>query len=119
MALTALLCNFVDARAHVAADQIKDTFVAGTILLACGSRPRQLDIPGAEHCISSDELFALPAMPSELIVVGAGCIGVEAGSILSTLGSKVTIVHKGSQLLPGLQLPACAMTLVKVVMAAA
>ena len=74
--------------------------VAKHILLATGSSPFLPDIPGIEHAVSSDDMFHLPSLPSEAIVVGGGYIGVEFACILHGLGVKVTVVHRRERLLP-------------------
>lgn len=44
------------------------------IIVAIGGRPKYLDVPGKEHCISSDDIFSLPKAPGKTLVIGAGCI---------------------------------------------
>ena len=51
--------------------------------------------------ISSDQAIALPAVPKSLVVVGAGVIGVELGSVWARLGSKVTILEMLPNLVAG------------------
>lgn len=76
----------------------------GHLILASGSAPTRLPIPGAELAITSHELFRLGAdlpFPSRPIVVGGGYIGVEVGSMLEHLGAKPTILEATPELLPG------------------
>ena len=65
------------------------------IVIATGSVPVQ--IPGAETdgqtVITSDEAIALTEIPKELVIIGAGVIGLELGSVWNRLGSKVTIIE--------------------------
>ncbi|HET8554061.1 MAG TPA: glutathione-disulfide reductase [Rhodanobacteraceae bacterium] len=70
------------------------------IVLATGSRPRQLDIPGFDLGIDSDGFFALRARPSRVAIVGGGYISVELGSVLHALGAEVDILAR-SRLLHG------------------
>lgn len=72
------------------------------ILVATGGWPVLPEIDGIEHAISSNEFFALPDLPARTVVVGGGYIAVELASILNGLGSDVTLVHRGSQLLRGM-----------------
>ena len=83
------------------AGELVDTLQAASVVLACGSQPCNLDIPGSEHCITTDHFFALPEQPQELLIVGAGCVGVETGSIMAALGSKVTMIFREAQPLAG------------------
>ena len=69
------------------------------ILIATGGHPTLPELPGKQHGITSDEFFYLPALPKRAVVVGGGYIAVELAAILNGLGSKVTLIHRGSQLL--------------------
>jgi glutathione reductase (NADPH) len=76
-------------------------FSAETILIATGSRPVRLDIPGAEHAITSDEAFHLERLPRRAIIVGGGYIAVEFAGIFRGLGSEVVILIRAEELLNG------------------
>jgi glutathione reductase (NADPH) len=70
------------------------------ILIACGSRPALLaGVEGLEHAISSNEIFDLPVFPRRLLVVGGGYIAIEFASLFQRLGSQVTQVMRGPNLL--------------------
>ena len=69
------------------------------ILIATGGRPTWPQIAGAEHGITSDQFFHLGALPPRVLVMGGGYIAVELASILNGLGSKVTLVYRGTRLL--------------------
>lgn len=71
------------------------------ILLATGSTPSALDVPGGEHCITTDEIFRLANQPRRLLVVGGGYIAVELASALRGLGTEVTMLHRAPTLLRG------------------
>lgn len=71
------------------------------ILLATGSRPCPLGVPGEELAISSNEAFHLPGLPGHITVVGGGYIGVEFAHIFAGLGSRVTLVHHRDRVLRG------------------
>lgn len=75
---------------------------ARKIILATGSRPQS--IPGLEtdgiRVLNSDHLLDLTELPSHLMVLGAGAIGVEFASVFSRLGCKVTLVELQDRLLP-------------------
>lgn len=64
------------------------------ILVACGTRPAHSDdIPiDGQRIFDSDQVNDLKEVPRELIVVGAGIIGIEYASMFATLGTKVTLL---------------------------
>ena len=71
------------------------------ILVATGGLPQRPDIPGAEHAVMSDAVFSLEALPGRAMVVGAGYIALELGSVFNALGVEVTLVHRGEEILRG------------------
>ncbi|MBD3289229.1 dihydrolipoyl dehydrogenase [candidate division KSB1 bacterium] len=79
-----------------------DELTAKHIIIATGARPRP--IPGVpfdgNRIISSKEAMALDQMPSSMIVIGAGAIGVEFAYFYSALGCNVTIVEMLPTILP-------------------
>jgi glutathione reductase (NADPH) len=75
---------------------------AGTILIATGGWPYHgPQIPGIEHVISSNEAFHLPALPPRIVIQGGGYVALEFATIFSGLGSKVTVVLRGENILRG------------------
>lgn len=75
---------------------------AATILIATGARPSFGDpIPGLEHAISSNEAFHLPRLPRRVVIQGGGYIAVEFAGIFAGLGSQVTLVYRGENILRG------------------
>jgi glutathione reductase (NADPH) len=76
---------------------------AERFLIATGGRPsRELDtIPGAEHCITSNDAFHLNKLPKRIIIAGGGYIAVEFAHIFHGLGSEVMLVYRGSKILRG------------------
>jgi len=81
----------------------KQDLEAKHIVIATGSDVAQL--PGVDidekTVISSTGALALPKVPKRLLVVGAGVIGLELGSVWRRLGSKVTFVEYLDRILPG------------------
>lgn len=77
---------------------------AANILLALGSEPVELaDLPfDGQHILSSTEALALPQVPERMVVIGAGAIGLELGSVWSRLGSEVVVVEFMDSILPGM-----------------
>ena len=76
-------------------------FSAENILIATGGRPYMPDIAGAEHMITSDDLFDLPAFPKRVVIAGAGYIALEFACILHGLGAEVTVVYRRTGVLRG------------------
>lgn len=77
-------------------------YIGKRILIATGSRPRTLQIPGIEQAtvLTNESVFDLESLPRRLVVVGGGPIGIELGQTLSLLGSEVTILVKEKRILP-------------------
>jgi glutathione reductase (NADPH) len=75
---------------------------AAHILVATGGTPFAGDaIAGMEHAISSNEAFHLKALPGAVLVQGGGYIAVEFACIFAGLGSEVTLVYRGENILRG------------------
>jgi glutathione reductase (NADPH) len=75
---------------------------AKTILISTGAWPHMGPrIPGLEHAISSNEAFHLPGLPRRVVVQGGGYIAVEFACIFAGLGSDVTLVYRGENILRG------------------
>ena len=76
---------------------------ATRILLALGSVPMELkSLPfDGEHILSSTEALELTGVPERMVVVGAGAIGLELGSVWNRLGAQVLVVEYTDSLLPG------------------
>ncbi|MGE5567279.1 MAG: glutathione-disulfide reductase [Parcubacteria group bacterium] len=75
------------------------TVTADKILIATGGRPVRPDVPGAEHAITSEEAFHLDSLPKSILVVGGGYIAVEFAGIFAGLGSEVTLLYRGPNIL--------------------
>ena len=71
------------------------------ILIATGGRPVKPDLPGAEHAITSNDIFHLERLPKSILIVGGGYIACEFACILNGLGVKVTQFYRGAQILRG------------------
>jgi NAD(P) transhydrogenase len=71
------------------------------ILIACGTRPAHIDgIPvDGQRILDSDQVHLIEEIPRELIVVGAGIIGLEYASMFAALGVKVTLLDQRPTLL--------------------
>ena len=73
------------------------------VVLATGSRPIQPadDLPGAEHVEVSNDVFDWTDVPERILIAGGGYIGVEFATIFAGLGSSVTVIDAGDQILEG------------------
>jgi glutathione reductase (NADPH) len=72
------------------------------ILIATGGRPNMPDdLPGVEHAISSSEAFDLPAFPKRIVIAGGGYIAIEFAGLFAGLGSEVTLIYRGDNVLRG------------------
>ena len=87
-----------------AADGSWTTLKARDIVIATGSEPTPL--PGVDFVpgkvVDSTGALSLPAVPKKLIVVGAGIIGLELGSVWRRLGAEVTVVEYLPRITPGM-----------------
>ena len=91
--------ELVDAH-HVRLLADDRTVSADTILIATGGRPNpHAALPGNHLCISSNEALDLPELPKSIVIEGGGYIAVEFASIFAGLGSKVTLVYRGKEIL--------------------
>ena len=71
------------------------------ILVATGAWPVMPDFAGNEHCITSNEVFLLPALPRRVVIQGAGYIALEFAGIFNALGCQVTVVNRSDKILRG------------------
>ncbi len=76
-------------------------FTAKHILIATGGTPSVPHMTGREYVLTSNEMFDLPIFPKRLLVVGGGYIACEFASIFNGLGSVVTQLYRGEQILRG------------------
>ena len=76
-------------------------YEAERILIATGGTPIMPDIPGQEHARSSDAVFDLVQLPERVMIVGAGYVALELGSVFLALGVEVTLIHRGEEILRG------------------
>ncbi|ONM50010.1 dihydrolipoyl dehydrogenase [Nocardia donostiensis] len=75
---------------------------AKDVIIATGSVPARLPIPGADlpGVITSDGAFGLTEVPRRLVVIGGSAVGAEWASLFATFGSEVTIVELQDRLVP-------------------
>lgn len=81
--------------------KVGDEVIEGKqIYINVGTRPRVPDIPGLDDVdwLDNRKLLELTTLPEHLVIMGGSYIGLEFGQIFRRLGSKVTIIEQGEQL---------------------
>jgi glutathione reductase (NADPH) len=76
-------------------------YSADKIMIATGGKPVKAPLSGAEHCMTSDDMWSLTEIPKSLTIIGAGFIGVEFACIMQALGSQVNLVYRADHILRG------------------
>ncbi len=85
-----------------------ETYDAKNIIIASGSEPSP--VPGADVTVDNDKgivvdstgALALPKVPKKMIVIGAGVIGLEMGSVYARLGAEVEVIEFLDHITPGM-----------------
>lgn len=77
------------------------SYTAERIIVATGGWPFVPDVEGKEHIVTSNEIFNLAKLPSQMVIVGGGYIAVEFAGIMHGLGVDVTIFERGPKVLRG------------------
>lgn len=78
-----------------------ESFTADKIIIATGSEPVKLDIPGADLCVTSTQILEQRNLPESIVIIGGGVIGMEFASIFASFGSEVTVIEFCKEILPG------------------
>jgi glutathione reductase (NADPH) len=76
-----------------------DVLNAKHVVIATGTKPVQLRIPGAEYLVTSDGFMELEDLPSRIIFVGGGYITFEFAHVVARAGAKVQILHREARFL--------------------
>jgi len=74
-----------------------ETIEADKIVIATGSKPRVLDIPGGDLALTSTDFLNFEKLPKSLLFIGGGYIALEFAHMAARYGCKVTIIHRGSR----------------------
>lgn len=85
------------------AEREKEVIKTKNIIIATGSSVMKLPLPGidSEGVITSDEALSLSELPSRMLIIGGGVVGIEFAGIFRALGVEVTVV----EMLPRILLP--------------
>jgi dihydrolipoamide dehydrogenase len=91
-----------DHRANIATDDGETAVDFEYSIIATGSRPFVLPSfePDGEHVLYSSDVLDLDAAPDELLVIGAGYIGMELSMALTKLGTEITVIEMFDDVLP-------------------
>ncbi len=81
----------------------QERLAADTVLVATGSRPRELPdaMPDGERILTWKQLYGLEELPERLVVVGSGVTGAEFANAYDALGVDVVLVSSRDRVLPG------------------
>tara|TARA_R110001592_G_scaffold72390_3_gene221201 strand:- start:101729 stop:103129 length:1401 start_codon:yes stop_codon:yes gene_type:complete len=96
--------SFVDDHTIAIKKEGEETKIsADKVIIATGSKPTELPFAkfDKERIISSTEALNLKEVPKQMIVIGAGVIGLELGSVYARLGSEVTVIEYLDKAIPG------------------
>ncbi len=105
--LTTLIKSYgvtiVEEEAKITAPNKINDYEVKNIIIATGSKPNMIKFEGTyydDFVMTSDDVLNMTELPSSVLIVGSGAIGVEWARILSCLGVKVTVVEMMKQLIP-------------------
>eukprot|EP00210_Caulerpa_lentillifera_P006814 g6513.t1 len=76
-------------------------YTARYILIATGGRAQRLNVPGAEHTITSDEALELANRPNKIAIIGGGYIAVEFAGIFNSFGTETHLMYRADRPLRG------------------
>jgi glutathione reductase (NADPH) len=74
-----------------------DILQASTVVVAAGSRPADLNIPGAEQVVTSEQFLELDHLPARVLFIGGGYISFEFPHIAARAGAQATILHRNER----------------------
>lgn len=77
------------------------TLTAGSFIIATGSVPKQVPVPGLSDVgyLTSDELLDVTEQPGSLVVLGGGPVALEIGQFFARIGTRVTLIQRAAHVL--------------------
>lgn len=85
---------------EIAMPEGKNRITAKRIIIATGAHHQKPDVPGGERTITTTEVLSMKVIPSSILIVGGGPIGITYATILSRLGTEVTVIEETKHILP-------------------
>jgi dihydrolipoamide dehydrogenase len=95
--------SFEDARTLIVDCEGERTRVeCEKIIIATGSKPARLPIPGIDspQCVDSTGALSFENIPQSMVIIGGGVIGIELASVYNSFGTRITIVEMAPEILP-------------------
>lgn len=101
---TLLLASGEEREVRVASEEGEENYKTADVLLASGSKPLKIPIPGMDlpGVVTSDELFQMKEPPKSMVIIGGGVISVEFATVYAALGSQVTILEAMPRIVPNM-----------------
>jgi dihydrolipoamide dehydrogenase len=93
---------FFEAPRKIRIKETKEEVEGDAVIISTGSLPAIIPIKGTDHgrVVTSDQALSFKRVPSSIVIIGGGYIGLEFAQIFHTLGSKVTVLEMLNQILP-------------------
>ena len=85
-------------------DSSTSNLEASKVILATGTRSARLPVPGGDNALTTEDALDLSEVPSSLVVVGGGAIGLAFATIFNQLGASTIVVEESSHILPGVDI---------------
>lgn len=86
--------RFVGAAAVQVGD---DVLQATNVVIAAGARPADLNFPGEDHALTSEQFLELENLAEQILFIGGGYISFEFAHVAARAGVRATILHRGEQ----------------------
>lgn len=77
-----------------------EVYTGKNVVIATGSVPMMIPVPGHEYCIDSTGALALTELPASMVVMGGGVIGLELACAFAAYGTEITVVEMMPELMP-------------------
>src|SRR6266852_4424606 len=84
--------RFVGPAAVQVGDDVLD---AANVVVAAGATPVDLNIPGAEHALTSEQFLELDSLPGRIVFIGGGYISFEFAHVAARADARAVILHRG------------------------